>query len=226
MSDPNNVPLPQQPEANGTPTPNPVPQYGAPAPAQPAYGQPAYGQPAPTANSYGQAVPTYGQPAPDANTYGQSAPAYGTPAPDGNPYGPVPPSYGQYAAPTATVPLDKPYYGCSFQEAFLRFWKKYVVFRGRASRSEFWWWVLAAFGINIVLDILNTATDEKLGFLATIWGLATLIPTLALSVPNLHGGFCLYNGGFTAAVICILLVPELECFCKTKAERKALKAAK
>ena len=50
--------------------------------------------------------------------------------------------------------------------------------QGRASRSEFWWWVLAAFGINIVLDILNTATDEKLGFLATIWGLATLIPTL------------------------------------------------
>lgn len=192
MSDPNNVPLPQQPEANGTPTPNPVPQYGAPAPAQPsqpaqpAYGQPACGQPAPTANSYGQAVPTYGQPAPDANTYGQSAPAYGTPAPDGNPYGPVPPSYGQYAAPTATVPLDKPYYGCSFQEAFLRFWKKYTVFKGRASRSEFWWWVLAAFGINIVLDILNTATDEKLGFLATIWGLVTLIPTLALSVRRLH----------------------------------------
>ena len=106
--------------------------------------------------------------------------------PDGNPYGPVPPSYGQYAAPTATVPLDKPYYGCSFQEAFLRFWKKYTVFRGRASRSEFWWWVLAAFGINIVLDILNTATDEKLGFLATIWGLVTLIPTLALSVRRLH----------------------------------------
>ncbi len=60
------------------------------------------------------------------------------------------------------------------------------MFRGRASRSEFWWWVLAAFGINIVLDILNTATDEKLGFLATIWGLATLIPTLALSVRRLH----------------------------------------
>ena len=144
----------------------------------------AYGQPAPTANSYGQAAPTYGQPAPDANTYGQSAPAYGTPAPDGNPYGPVPPSYGQYAAPTATVPLDKPYYGCSFQEAFLRFWKKYTVFRGRASRSEFWWWVLAAFGINIVLDILNTATDEKLGFLATIWGLATLIPTCTFRPPS------------------------------------------
>jgi len=49
---------------------------------------------------------------------------------------------------------------------------------------------------------------------------------LVTSVPNLHGGFCLYNGGFTAALICIILVPELERFFKTKDERKALKAAK
>ncbi len=46
---------------------------------------------------------------------------------------------------------------------------------------------------------------------------------LVTSVPNLHGGFCLYNGGFTAALICILLVPVLERFAKTKDERKALK---
>ena len=60
------------------------------------------------------------------------------------------------------------------------------------------------------------------------WGMVAAVMHyfLVTSVPNLHGGFCLYNGGFTAAVICILLVPELECFCKTKAERKALKAAK
>ena len=49
---------------------------------------------------------------------------------------------------------------------------------------------------------------------------------LVTSVPTLHGGFCLYNGGFTAALICIILVPELERFFKTKEERKALKAAK
>jgi len=47
---------------------------------------------------------------------------------------------------------------------------------------------------------------------------------LVTSVPNLHGGFCLYNGGFTAALICIILVPELERFAKTKDERKALKS--
>ena len=55
---------------------------------------------------------------------------------------------------------------------------------------------------------------------------AVLHYLLVTSVPNLHGGFCLYNGGFTAALICIILVPELERFCKTKDEKKALKAEK
>ena len=43
---------------------------------------------------------------------------------------------------------------------------------------------------------------------------------LVTAVPDMHGGFCLYNGGFTAALICLLLVPQLEKFCKTKEERK------
>ena len=49
---------------------------------------------------------------------------------------------------------------------------------------------------------------------------------LVTSVPSLHGGYCLYNGGFTAALICIILVPELERFSKTKEERKLAKAQK
>ncbi|MGM9626822.1 MAG: DUF1576 domain-containing protein [Faecousia sp.] len=59
----------------------------------------------------------------------------------------------------------------------------------------------------------------KFGFLA-----AVLHYLLVTSVPSLHGGFCLYNGGFTAALICIILVPELERFARTKDERKALKS--
>lgn len=57
------------------------------------------------------------------------------------------------------------------------------------------------------------------------WGMVAAMMhfLLVTSVPNLHGGFCLYNGGFTAAVICIILVPELERFCKTKAERRSEK---
>ncbi len=43
---------------------------------------------------------------------------------------------------------------------------------------------------------------------------------LVTAVPDMHGGFCLYNGGFTAALICLLLVPQLEKFCKTKEERR------
>ena len=57
------------------------------------------------------------------------------------------------------------------------------------------------------------------GFLASV-----MHYLLVTSVPNMHGGFCLYNGGFTAALICVILVPELEKFCRTKDERKALKS--
>ena len=49
---------------------------------------------------------------------------------------------------------------------------------------------------------------------------------LVTLVPSLHGGACLYNGGFTAIFVCIILVPVLEKFCKTKEERKLAKAAK
>ena len=48
---------------------------------------------------------------------------------------------------------------------------------------------------------------------------------LVTIVPQLHSGACLYNGGFTAIFVCIILVPVLEKYCKTKEERKALKVA-
>ena len=47
---------------------------------------------------------------------------------------------------------------------------------------------------------------------------------LVTLVPGLHGGFCLYNGGFTAIFVCIILVPGLEKFCTLKADRIAAKA--
>jgi len=47
-----------------------------------------------------------------------------------------------------------------------------------------------------------------------IWGIVAgmLHYLLVTSVPMLHGSFCLHNGGFTAAMVCILLVPVLEKF--------------
>ncbi len=61
----------------------------------------------------------------------------------------------------------------------------------------------------------------RYGFIAAI-----MHYLLVTSVPTLHGGYCLYNGGFTAALICIILVPELERFFRTKEERREAKLAK
>ena len=62
------------------------------------------------------------------------------------------------------------------------------------------------------------------------WGFGMLAAglhyLLVTSVPNLHGGFCLYNGGFTACLICLILIPELERFSATKDERKEKRLAK
>ena len=49
---------------------------------------------------------------------------------------------------------------------------------------------------------------------------------LVMNVPALHGGFCLYNGGFTAGIVAFVLVPVLESFIGTKEERKEKKAKK
>ena len=46
---------------------------------------------------------------------------------------------------------------------------------------------------------------------------------LVTSIPAIHGGFSLYNGGFTSLVIATILVPQLETFCKTKEQRLAAK---
>ena len=44
---------------------------------------------------------------------------------------------------------------------------------------------------------------------------------LVTSIPAIHGGFSLYNGGFTSLLVATILVPQLETFCKTKEQRLA-----
>ncbi len=71
---------------------------------------------------------------------------------------------------------------------------------------------------------LSPITDKygwRYGFIASV-----MHYLLVTSVPTLHGGFCLYNGGFTAALICLILVPELERLFHTKDERKVLRLSK
>lgn len=49
---------------------------------------------------------------------------------------------------------------------------------------------------------------------------------MVTTVPQLHGGMCLYNGGFTAALVCLLMVPPLERHFRPKLERRAAKKSK
>ena len=74
---------------------------------------------------------------------------------------------------------------------FVEALKKYAVFSGRSRRKEYWYYVLFVAIISIVLNILDglLGTYERsagVGLLSTIFSLAVLIPSIAVSVRRLH----------------------------------------
>jgi uncharacterized membrane protein YhaH (DUF805 family) len=62
--------------------------------------------------------------------------------------------------------------------------KKYAVFSGRASRSEYWFFVLFNVMITIILAIIDAAM--KIAFLQAIYSLAVLVPSVAVAVRRMH----------------------------------------
>jgi Predicted membrane protein len=121
-------------------------------------------------------------------------------------YAPSPPPPAQYGftPPGAPVPLDAPYYGASLPVALRRYWKKYATFTGRASRSEFWWWVLCSaivylviVGIGLAVGLAGATTDAEgvshpgpvfalFPVLLACWYLATLVGNIAIAWRRLH----------------------------------------
>jgi uncharacterized membrane protein YhaH (DUF805 family) len=84
--------------------------------------------------------------------------------------------------------------------------KKYAVFNGRARRKEYWYFTLfnaiAVFGIGIVdgiFGLFNEATG--LGVLGSLYLLAVLIPSIAVSVRRLH------DTGRSGWFLLLLLIP-------------------
>ncbi len=165
-----------------------TPQWGQPEGDQP---QQPYGQP----QQYGQQP--YGQQQYGQQPYAQPYPQYGPPIPVG---------------PDGTPPLWAPWYGIGFLDAFTRFFKKYARFDGRASRSEYWYWILANAIVTIVLyggfiaGIIgwsaSTQVTDEYGYthsegappvwiflllaLYGIWVLGTLVPNIALGWRRVH----------------------------------------
>ncbi len=77
-------------------------------------------------------------------------------------------NYGAYAQQGCAVQRQ-----VGFGEALKRGFSNYANFNGRASRSEYWWWALST--IICCIPILGW-----------IYGLAILVPSIALGVRRLH----------------------------------------
>lgn len=81
---------------------------------------------------------------------------------------------------------------------YLKALRQYADFGGRARRTEFWMFVLVNLIISVVLGIVDTVTGTanayamggaasfSPGVLGSIYGLAVLIPSIAVTVRRLH----------------------------------------
>lgn len=81
----------------------------------------------------------------------------------------------------------------TFQESIKICFQKYAEFSGRASRSEFWWFVLFTFLVCAGLTIVDPTQ-----MLARLASLLFLLPLTAAGVRRLHdrdrsGWFMLFN---------------------------------
>lgn len=83
----------------------------------------------------------------------------------------------------------------SFGESIKTVFTKYAEFTGRATRPEFWWWVLFTFLVSaalgaIQLPMISVDDSGQLALTTTtlsgLWGLATLLPSLAVTVRRLR----------------------------------------
>ena len=77
---------------------------------------------------------------------------------------------------------------------------------------------VTAFALNAQAIVVGLCFASGLAPIAGEYGIPAGIVAgvlhycLVTGVPALHGGFCLYNGGFTAGIVCFILVPVLERF--------------
>ena len=72
---------------------------------------------------------------------------------------------------------------------YLEVMSKYAQFEGRAHRTEFWLFMLVSVSISIVLSIADAilgTRNDYFGLLSGIYGLAVLVPSLAVGARRLH----------------------------------------
>jgi uncharacterized membrane protein YhaH (DUF805 family) len=75
--------------------------------------------------------------------------------------------------------------GVGFGQAISLAFKNYANFEGVAGRGEYWWFVLFAALMGLVTAVLDGFAGS-VGIIGLLWGLATLLPQLSLSVRRLR----------------------------------------
>lgn len=64
--------------------------------------------------------------------------------------------------------------------------RKYCSFKGRASRSEFWWFALFTLLLNIAVAIVGAIAPDVTSILSFVQGLWLMLPTLGVAARRLH----------------------------------------
>src|SRR5262245_19847359 len=93
-----------------------------------------------------------------------------------------------------------------FGEAISACFRKYVVFSGRAKRSEYWYWVLFQILLLIALLLADMAVLRNTGVLNAIASLALFLPSLAVTVRRLHDSA---KSGWWILIILVPLVGSI-----------------
>jgi uncharacterized membrane protein YhaH (DUF805 family) len=98
----------------------------------------------------------------------------------------------------------------TFQRAIVAGFTRYFDFRGRASRSEFWYWVLFTILAGLVAGIVDAALGFDSEPATTMFGLATIIPNFLIMVRRLHdidaSGWWLLLGLIPLVGVVVLIV--------------------
>jgi uncharacterized membrane protein YhaH (DUF805 family) len=96
----------------------------------------------------------------------------------------------------------------NFGQAVRSALNQYVGFKGRARRSEYWWFTLFTLLVEVVALIFDAVAGTS--FIAIIVELALLLPSLAVSVRRLHdtdrSGWWLLIGLIPLVGLIVLLV--------------------
>lgn len=95
-----------------------------------------------------------------------------------------------YGAPAPAPEGGRPRPSVSFGQAITLYFKNYVVFNGRASRSEYWWSFLFTWLVGVILSGLGQSIGDTggstLSVISGVWSLATILPSLAITWRRLH----------------------------------------